>query len=115
MHKSDVGGVTLGVKDLDTVAKEFDRLIVIPETYAVEMYPMLDGTDVYIGAIRDDKFGHQIFFGLGGIFIEVLKDVQSARVSTYTGVPLTLPCRMDILAETFWLVTSAFPVLRTTA
>ena len=78
LHKSDVGGVTLGVKDLDTVAKEFDRLIVIPETYAVEMYPMLDGLDVYIGAIRDEKFGHQIFFGLGGIFIEVLKDVQSA-------------------------------------
>ncbi len=78
LHKSDVGGVTLGVKDLDTVAKEFDRLIVIPETYAVEMYPMLDGTDVYIGAIKDPKFGHQIFFGLGGIFIEVLKDVQSA-------------------------------------
>ncbi|MBQ9586262.1 MAG: acetate--CoA ligase family protein [Bacteroidales bacterium] len=78
LHKSDVGGVTLGVKDLDTVAREFDRLIVIPETYAVEMYPMLDGTDVYIGAIRDPKFGHQIFFGLGGIFIEVLKDVQSA-------------------------------------
>ena len=78
LHKSDVGGVTLGVKDLDTVAKEFDRLIVIPETYAVEMYPMLDGLDVYIGAIRDEKFGHQVFFGLGGIFIEVLKDVQSA-------------------------------------
>ena len=78
LHKSDVGGVTLGVKDLDTVAKEFDRLIVIPETYAVEMYPMLDGIDVYIGAIKDPKFGHQIFFGLGGIFIEVLKDVQSA-------------------------------------
>ena len=78
LHKSDVGGVTLGVKDLETVGKEFDRLIVIPETYAVEMYPMLDGTDVYIGAIRDAKFGHQVFFGLGGIFIEVLKDVQSA-------------------------------------
>ena len=78
LHKSDVGGVTLGVKDLDTVSKEFDRLMAIKDTYAVEMYPMLDGTDVYIGAIRDDKFGHQIFFGLGGIFIEVLKDVQSA-------------------------------------
>ena len=78
LHKSDVGGVTLGVKDLDTVAKEFDRLIAIKDTYAVEMYPMLDGTDVYIGAIKDPKFGHQVFFGLGGIFIEVLKDVQSA-------------------------------------
>ena len=78
LHKSDVGGVTLNVKDLDTVSKEFDRLMAIKDTYAVEMYPMLDGTDVYIGAIRDEKFGHQIFFGLGGIFIEVLKDVQSA-------------------------------------
>ncbi len=78
LHKSDVGGVTLNVKDLDTVSKEFDRLMAIKDTYAVEMYPMLDGTDVYIGAIKDPKFGHQIFFGLGGIFIEVLKDVQSA-------------------------------------
>ena len=78
LHKSDVGGVTLNVKDLETVSKEFDRLMAIKDTYAVEMYPMLDGTDVYIGAIRDDKFGHQVFFGLGGIFIEVLKDVQSA-------------------------------------
>jgi len=78
LHKSDVGGVTLNVKDLDTVSKEFERLMAIKDTYAVEMYPMLDGTDVYIGAIRDAKFGHQIFFGLGGIFIEVLKDVQSA-------------------------------------
>ena len=78
LHKSDVGGVTLGVKDLDTVSKEFDRLMAIKDTYAVEMYPMLDGIDVYIGAIKDPKFGHQVFFGLGGIFIEVLKDVQSA-------------------------------------
>ncbi len=78
LHKSDVGGVTLNVKDLDTVSREFDRLMAIQDTYAVEMYPMLDGTDVYIGAIKDEKFGHQIFFGLGGIFIEVLKDVQSA-------------------------------------
>ncbi len=78
LHKSDVGGVTLNVKDIDTVSKEFDRLMAIKDTYAVEMYPMLDGTDVYIGAIKDATFGHQIFFGLGGIFIEVLKDVQSA-------------------------------------
>ncbi len=78
VHKSDVGGVTLNVRDIETVQKEFDRLMAIKDTYAVEMYPMLDGTEVYIGAIRDNKFGHQVFFGLGGIFIEVLKDVQSA-------------------------------------
>ena len=78
VHKSDVGGVTLNVRDIETVQKEFDRLMAIKDTYAVEMYPMLDGTEVYIGAIRDPKFGHQVFFGLGGIFIEVLKDVQCA-------------------------------------
>lgn len=78
LHKSDVGGVTLNVMNLETVDSEFDRLMAIKDTYAVEMYSMLDGTEVYIGAIRDDKFGHQVFFGLGGIFIEVLKDVQSA-------------------------------------
>ena len=93
LHKSDVGGVTLGVKDLETVEKEFNRLIVIPETYAVEMYPMLDGTDVYIGAIKDPKFGHQIFFGLGGIFIEVLKDVQSALA------PISAPEAKEMLAQ----------------
>ena len=80
VHKSDVGGVTLNVRDIETVGKEFDRLMAIRDTYAVEMYPMLDGTEVYIGAIRDAKFGHQVFFGLGGIFIEVLKDVQSSLV-----------------------------------
>jgi len=80
LHKSDVGGVTLGVKDLDTVSKEFDRLMAIKDTYAVEMYPMLDGIEVYVGAMRDSKFGHQVFFGLGGIFIEVLKDVENALV-----------------------------------
>lgn len=85
LHKSDVGGVTLNVRDMDTVAREFDRLMAIKDTYAVEMYQMLDGTDVYIGAIRDNTFGHQIFFGLGGIFIEVLKDVQSALVPISAG------------------------------
>ena len=93
LHKSDVGGVTLNVKDVDTVSKEFDRLMAIKDTYAVEMYPMLDGTDVYIGAIRDDKFGHQIFFGLGGIFIEVLKDVQSALA------PITAAEAKDMLTK----------------
>lgn len=93
VHKSDVGGVTLNVRDIDTVAREFDRLMAIKDTYAVEMYPMLDGTEVYIGAIRDPKFGHQVFFGLGGIFIEVLKDVQSALV------PISAPEAKEMLTK----------------
>lgn len=78
LHKSDVGGVVLNVKDEETVIREFNRLIHIPETYAVEMYPMLFGTEVFIGASKEAGFGHQVLFGLGGIFVEVMKDVKAA-------------------------------------
>jgi acetyltransferase len=77
VHKSDVGGVVLNIKDEATVRREFNRLIKIKETYAVEINPMLSGTEVFIGASREEKFGHQILCGLGGIFIEVLKDVKA--------------------------------------
>ena len=78
LHKSDVGGVVLNVKDEETVVREFNRLIKIKDTYAVEIYPMLFGTEIFIGASKEENFGHQILFGLGGIFVEVLKDVKAA-------------------------------------
>lgn len=77
VHKSDVGGVSLNIKNEETVRKEFDRLIKIKDTYAVQCYHMYEGTEVYIGSIRTPLFGHQVLCGLGGIFIEVLKDVRS--------------------------------------
>lgn len=80
IHKSDVGGVVLNVKDVETVAREFDRMIVIPETTAILMQPMLSGTELFVGATHEDKFGHMILCGMGGIFIEVLKDVKAALV-----------------------------------
>ncbi len=76
LHKSDVGGVVLNVKDEETLLKEFDRMMQIPETTAILMQPMLSGTELFVGAKHEDKFGHMILCGLGGIFIEVLKDVQ---------------------------------------
>ena len=76
VHKSDVGGVVLNVQDKETVAKEFDRLMQIEDTYAVLVGPMLSGTEIFIGAKLEEKFGHLVFCGLGGIFIEVLKDVN---------------------------------------
>ena len=78
VHKSDVGGVVLNVKDEETVIREFNRLIKIQDTYAVEIYPMLFGTEIFIGASKEEKFGHQVLCGLGGIFIEVLKDVKAS-------------------------------------
>ncbi|WP_461630184.1 acetate--CoA ligase family protein [Labilibaculum euxinus] len=78
VHKSDVGGVTLNVKDEETVRSEFRRMMQIKDTYAVMLAQMLKGTEVFIGAKREEKFGHMVLFGLGGIFIEVLKDVKAS-------------------------------------
>lgn len=80
VHKSDVGGVVLNVKNFDQVAVEFDRMIQIKDTTAILIQPMLSGHSVYIGAKQEPKFGHMVLCGLGGIYIEVLKDVQSSLV-----------------------------------
>ena len=77
VHKSDVGGVTLNVRDEDTVRSEFRRMMKIKDTYAVMLAQQLHGTEVFIGAKREGKFGHTVLSGLGGIFIEVLKDVKT--------------------------------------
>lgn len=78
VHKSDVGGVVLNVKDDETVAREFERMIKIQDTTAILLQPMLSGTQIFAGAKFEPKFGHMILCGLGGIFIEVLKDVQTS-------------------------------------
>lgn len=77
VHKSDVGGVVLNVKDAETVTREFNRMISIKDTTAILIQPMLSGVELFVGAKREDKFGHMVLCGLGGIFIEVLKDVNA--------------------------------------
>lgn len=77
VHKSDVGGVVLNVKDEATVRAEFGRMIKIKDTTAILMQPMLSGMEIFAGVKYEPKFGHMILCGLGGIFIEVLKDVKS--------------------------------------
>jgi len=76
VHKSDVGGVMLNVSDDETVRNEFQRMISIKETIAILLQPMLTGQYAYVGAKFEPKFGHLVLCGLGGIYIEVLKDVQ---------------------------------------
>ena len=78
IHKSDVGGVVLNVSDDNTLALEFTRMMKIKETTAILLQPMLKGTEIFIGAKREKKFGAVIMCGLGGIFIEVMKDISSA-------------------------------------
>lgn len=76
VHKSDVGGVVLGVNSEERLLEEFNRMMIIPDTTGILLQPMLSGTELFVGAKYEDKFGHMILCGLGGIFIEVLKDVQ---------------------------------------
>lgn len=78
VHKTDVGGVVLNVTDEETMIVEFNRMMNIPGTHAIMLQPMLTGIQIFIGAKREEKFGHLLMCGLGGIFIEVLNDVQSA-------------------------------------
>jgi len=77
VHKSDVGGVVLNVKDSKQAIYEFERMIKIKDTTAILIQPMLSGIELFVGAKREGDFGHTILCGLGGIFIEVLKDVRS--------------------------------------
>jgi len=80
VHKSDVGGVVLNVKDAGQAAAAFDRMIGIRDTTGILIQPMLSGTELFTGAKYEPKFGHMILCGMGGIFIEVMKDVQAGLV-----------------------------------
>ncbi len=77
IHKSDVGGVTLNIRTPEHLALEFDRMMGIEGAHAVMVQKMLRGTELFIGAKYEERFGHVVLCGLGGIFVEVLKDVSS--------------------------------------
>jgi acetyltransferase len=77
VHKSDVGGVTLNIRTPEHLSMEFDRMMKIKDASGVMVQKMLKGTELFIGAKYEERFGHVVLCGLGGIFVEVLKDVQS--------------------------------------
>ena len=82
-HKSDIGGVKVGLGSADEVKKAFDEILAAAkkaepkahiEGVAVQkMAPA--GTEVIVGMSKDPQFGPVLMFGLGGILVEVLKDV----------------------------------------
>lgn len=91
LHKSDVGGVRIGLKDpasaavayrqmIDTVSRKCPQAVL----KGVVLYPQAaDGLEVIIGVTQDVTFGPVIMFGLGGVFVEVLRDV------TFRAIPIT--------------------------
>jgi acetyltransferase len=76
LHKTDVGGVRLGIDGLAEARAAHGVLMAIPGACGVLLQPMIAGLEVILGASREDRYGHLVMFGLGGIHAEMLKDVR---------------------------------------
>jgi acetyl-CoA synthetase (ADP-forming) len=109
IHKSDVGGVVVGLKTAKDVRNAYKQILgnikkhktdaKIVGVLVQEMAP--SSTEVIVGAIKDPQFGPAIMFGLGGIFVEVLKDV------TFRIAPITEDEAHEMITEV-----KAYPLLK---
>ena len=109
IHKSDVGGVMVDLKDASSVRNAYNQILNnvkkhdakarITGILIQEMAP--SSTEVIVGAIKDPQFGPAVMFGLGGIFVEVLKDV------TFRIAPITEDEACEMMSEV-----KAYPLLK---
>lgn len=109
IHKSDVGGVVVGLNSAKEVREAYKQILKNvkkhkPDAKIVgilvqEMAPA--STEVIVGAIKDPQFGPALMFGLGGIFVEVLKDV------TFRIAPITENEAQEMITEV-----KAYPLLK---
>jgi acetyltransferase len=90
IHKSDVGGVVLNIRSEEHLQIEFERLMHIQEATAVMIQPMLKGMELFAGAKYEERFGHIVLCGLGGIFVEIFKDVASGLAPLATEEALSM-------------------------
>lgn len=83
LHKTEAGGVIVGVKNADEAAAAYDTIIANAKHYMADAHiegvqvqqMILGGQEVIIGAVTDASFGKLVAFGLGGVLVEVLKDI----------------------------------------
>lgn len=103
-HKSDLGGVKIGLNSQEEVCTAFEdiRKAAVNKRFSgVILYPVQSqGTEIIIGAIYDEQFEHALMFGLGGIFVEVLRDVS------FRLIPITESDAHEMIEEI-----KAYPVL----
>jgi acetyl-CoA synthetase (ADP-forming) len=109
IHKSDAGGVMVNLKNPNEVLEAYEKIVENGKKYnsnanivgilVQEMAPQ--STEVIVGAIKDPQFGQTIMFGLGGIWVEILKDV-SFRIA-----PLSLEDARQMIIEL-----RAYPLLK---
>jgi len=91
LHKTDIGGVRLDIRDARDVKDSFDLLTLRTQRYMPEaeiwgclvQKQVSGGKEVIVGMNRDPQFGPLVMFGLGGIYVEILKDV-SFRVAPFS-------------------------------
>ena len=101
LHKSDAGGVKVNIKDEAGVRSAYNTILSNAKAYKAdanihgilvqEMAPM--GTEVILGSVNDATFGPTVMFGLGGIFVEVLKDV------TFRVAPFSKKQALEMISE----------------
>jgi acetyltransferase len=101
VHKSDVGGVILNIQTKEMLKESFDKIMQIEGATGALVQPMLKGTELFIGVKKEKDFGHLLFFGLGGIFVEVLKDVNFALA------PLTKEQALNLIRSI-----KAYPIIK---
>jgi len=109
IHKSDIGGVILNLKNAKEVKAAYKQIMEnvkkrrkdakILGVIVQEMAP--PSTEVIVGAIKDPQFGPTLMFGLGGVFVEILKDV------TFKVAPITEEEAREMLTEI-----KAYPLLK---
>ncbi len=83
IHKSDVGGVALNIQNEEQLKKRFDKMMnnvsaAVPDAHilGVNLIQMMEGIECIVGMSNDPQFGPVVMFGLGGVFVEALKDVS---------------------------------------
>ncbi|MFT0898024.1 acetate--CoA ligase family protein [Candidatus Methanoprimaticola sp. MG2] len=86
-HKTDVGGVVVGVKNSAEAVDAYNRIMesctkAAPKARidGVSIQQMVSGQEVILSMIRDQQFGPVISFGLGGIYVEILREISQAHV-----------------------------------
>jgi len=77
LHKTDAGGVRLNINNETAFKKHFKELMQIPQAKGVLVQAQKKGMELFVGVKKEKDFGHLILFGMGGIYIEVLKDFQA--------------------------------------
>jgi len=80
LHKSDTGGVMVNINDIETTERAFRKLSAIKECKMVLVQKMIKGTELFAGLTFEENFGHILLAGLGGIFVEVMKDFSFCLV-----------------------------------